>query len=484
MPILRTIAALAFLMMLAGCAGRDPAALQARRDRKIPITLPKETATGPLVVSQAESSPRATNPAGASASGELKAPMPQTEATTPATSRTAPQPVSVEVAPTVAGASSKPTDTGSKRSAASLSAKSSATSLGAVTVPGRPEIVEGPLVQVNNHFINVDDLLGAACFDLDEIPKNLPEQAFSARVEKVLRVELQRQVSQALVLPEAQKALTDEQKKALDTEVDSALRDMVARAGGSRKRLEENLAAIGTTIQAVLDGHRNRLTVQMFLRLKFAPSVGVNRPMMWEYYRANPGQFSSPAKVAMQTVAVPLAAYLPAVAAESQPSSLERDAARAKARTRIEEAAKAIGAGEDFAAVADRFSAGSGNPGGGNWPLMPAGSFRQEAVEAAAFKLPEGGVSPIIETGEGFYIVKARQVRPGSVKLFEDAQAEIERILREKQSGKLYDEFYIHLTKGATITQPEDFLLLATAQAVERFHDASVAAPRASRPGQ
>jgi hypothetical protein len=475
MPTLRTIVAVAFVVMLAGCAGGDPAALQARRDRKIPITLPKESAAGPLAVSPAESSPRTTQPAGASAPGELKAP-------TPATSRTASKPVPVEVVPVVAGASSKPTDTASKRSAASLPAKPSATPLGAVTVLGRPEIVEGPVVQVNNRFLSVDDLLRAACFDLDEIPKNLPEQAFLARVEKSLRGELQRQVSMALVLPEAEKALADEQKKALDTEIESTLRDMVARAGGSRKRLEENLADIGTTVQAVLEGQRNKLTVHMFLRMKFVPSVGVNRPMMWEYYRANLGQFSSPAKVAMQTVTVPLAAFLPA--AESQPSSLERDAARAKARARIEEARKAIGAGEDFAAVADRFSTGSGNPPGGNWPLMPAGSFRQEAVEAAAFKLPEGGVSPIIETGEGFYIVKARQARPGSVKPFEDAQAEIERTLREKQSDKLYDEYYQRLTKGATITQPEGFLPLAAAQAVERFHDASVAAPRASRPAR
>ena len=79
---------------------------------------------------------------------------------------------------------------------------------------------------------------------------------------------------------------------------------------------------------------------------------------------------------------------LPVAAAESQPSSLERDAARAKARARIEEAAKAIGAGEDFAAVADRFSAGSGNPGGGNWPLMPAGSFRQAPHGAQSAFMP------------------------------------------------------------------------------------------------
>jgi hypothetical protein len=460
MLTLRAIAAIALAGMLAGCAEQDPSARQARRDRRIPITPPKEVAAEIVAIEPVESAGAAGQPATSAAPRPLEklAPTAGVPRTRPAVvAKTAP------LMPVTRAKRAEAQPPGTQPAAATLPAKVAEP----VKVLGRSELVEGAIVQVNSRFLTAEDVLRAACFELDEIPSNLPEQAFRARVEKVLRAELHRQVTQAMVLPEAEKLLTEEQKKQIDAEIDHTLREMIARADGSRKKLEENLASVGATVQAVLEGQRNRLTVQTFLRWKFAPSVQVSRRMLWDYYCANRRDFSSPAKVAMQIVAVPMGAFLSA--GESRPSVAELEIARAKARQRIEQAQKAIKQGEDFVLVADRFSSGPGNPPDGVWPLMPAGNFRQEAVEAAAFKLPEGGVSSIIETDTGFYIVKARQVQPGSTTPFEDAQAEIERILRERQSSKLYDEYYLPLMKGATIVQPENFLPLATDQAVQRF---------------
>ena len=448
----------AFLLagLLVGCMDQDPASRQARHDRKIPVTPPKEVATRPVAITQAASAGAAAQPGSPAASGPAT-PLPVASlpvkrpaaVTSTASHPTIPSTVPQEPTP--------PPKT------ASLPAKTQEP----MRVLGRAETIEGPLVQANSRFIAVEDLLRSACFELDDIPKSLPEPAFRARAEKVLGNELQRMMTQALVLPEADKFLTDEQKKAIDGEIDETLHDMIARSDGSRKKLEESLSVVGTNVQAVLDAQRNKLTVQMFLRMKFAPSVHVNRQMMWDYYCANRGQFHSPPKVAMQIVAVPLAGFLPVT--ESQPSAGEIKLARLQARRRIEQAQEVIKKGEDFATVADRFSGGKGNPPGGIWPLMPAGSFRQEAVESQAFKLPESGISNIIETDAGYYVVKARQVQPGVVTPFEDAQAEIERTLREKQSAKLYDEYYQHLLKGATVAQPQNFLSLVVDQAVERF---------------
>jgi hypothetical protein len=455
----RAIAVFALAGTLAGCADQDPAARQAQRDRRIPITRPKEVAARPVTLAPAVTAESATQPGASVVPPELEklAPTASRPGTRPAAARTAPS------TPATPAELQGTRPQGTQTAAAAVPGKVAEPP----RVLHRPEAIEGAFVQVNSQFFTVEDLLQAACFELDEIPKNLLEQAFRARAEKTLSEELRHRVAQEMVLPEARELLSEEQKKQIDAEIDATLRDMIARAGGSRKKLEENLAAVGTTVQAVLEGQRNRLTVQAFMRWKFAPSVHVNRRMLWDYYCANRQEFSSPAKVAVQIVAVPFSAFLPA--GESKPSEAELKAARAKARQRIEQAEQAIKQGEDFGGVADRLSAGTGNPPGGVWPLMPAGSFRQEAIEAEAFKLPEGRVSPIIETDTGFHIVKARQVQPGSATPFEEAQAEIERLLRERQFSKLYDDYYLRLMKGATIVQPGNFLPLAVDQAVQRF---------------
>lgn len=141
----------------------------------------------------------------------------------------------------------------------------------------------------------------------------------------------------------------------------------------------------------------------------------------------------------------------------------------AKARDHIALAAKAVHAGEDFGKVAEKYSLGPKPPSEGLWPLMPAGSFREEKVEQIAFEQESGQVSEIIETDTGFYVVKTKQVEPAATITFEDAQPKIEKILREQVSTKLYTDYYMGLLKDATIVQPENFVPQAVDATVNRF---------------
>ncbi len=327
------------------------------------------------------------------------------------------------------------------------------------------EVVTGSLLQVNDRFFTPQDILLAAALELSKIPKGLPESSFRQRAEKIIQEEIRRQVSQSLVLAEVDKTLTEDQKKLIDQELNDTLAQMVSQTGGSRKKLEADLILQGTTLQAVLDNHRRELSVRVYLRLKFAPAVSISRTMLWDYYRRHREEFVTPRKVQMQIVAVPLSVFLAGGSAKPSPSELA--AARAAARVRINQAAAALKAGEDFAAVADRFS--SNNKPGGLWPPMPAGSFRQEKVEQAAFAQPPGHVSGILETDEGFYIVKTVAVQPESATGFEDAQVAIEKTLRDQQSARLYNDYYAKLLKGATIVTSQNFVPAAVDQAVHRY---------------
>jgi parvulin-like peptidyl-prolyl isomerase len=106
----------------------------------------------------------------------------------------------------------------------------------------------------------------------------------------------------------------------------------------------------------------------------------------------------------------------------------------------------------------------------GIWPLMVEGSVREAEVERNAFALEEGEVCGIIESPTGYYIVKALQVIPGQTLSFEDAQTQINSILREQQYEELQQEYFFGLFEEATIVESEDFFENAVDTLVARYY--------------
>ena len=483
MRLANFVAAMTLAALAVGCGQDD----SAQRDRRIPLTKPKEMVPlsaetqAPPAVAQGEgkSAPRplvanplppASQPASIPAAKPIASRRATTPETQPATKKAAVEPdidlarrltIHFEEEQTESSAA-KPV--GQRVASKPANRKAEPEEL---RILGGPEVVTGSVIQVNSKFFTVDDILKAAGPDLAEIPCNISEDSFRVRAGKVINEEIRRQISQAMTLPEAEMALTDEAKKQIDKEMDETLTDMIAQAGGSRKQLETNLRKQGTTLQAVLDNQRRKLTVQMFMRLRFLPAVSVSRAMLWDYYVRRKEEFSAPKKVQMQIISVPFKSFIRE--GSIAPTEDELSMARAKARDHIALAAKAVHAGEDFGKVAEKYSLGPKPPSEGLWPLMPAGSFREEKVEQIAFEQESGQVSEIIETDTGFYVVKTKQVEPAATITFEDAQPKIEKILREQVSTKLYTDYYMGLLKDATIVQPENFVPQAVDATVNRF---------------
>jgi parvulin-like peptidyl-prolyl isomerase len=100
---------------------------------------------------------------------------------------------------------------------------------------------------------------------------------------------------------------------------------------------------------------------------------------------------------------------------------------------------------------------------------MEAGNFREPDVERIAFALPEGGVSDIIETDAGYYIVKARKVYPGKRVSFEQAQEQIEQTLRERQHLRLQTEYFERLQRQAAISTSKRLVQLGVERALARY---------------
>ena len=339
----------------------------------------------------------------------------------------------------------------------------------AMTVGGK-EVVTSSVLQINSQFITVDDIVRSASQQLGAIPTDAGADAFRKRAAQVITDEVYKQMSEYLVLAEANSRFGDEVKKHIEAEVDKYQQAMVSTTGsGSKKKLQEVLELQGTTLETVMGDYRRRLTVRAFMHEKIAASIRINRQTMWDYYKANPGEFSQPAQVAMQTISIPFRSFL-SLPAGGVAGDAEKQLAIQQAREVIDKAQAQLKAGKDFEQVAIAYSKDSKAAQGGLWPLMGEGSFREVAVEKAAFALKQGQVSDIIQTDSGFYLVKAAQVLPGKVTSFEEAQDKIEDTLASRQEHELTDAYFKKLQEGMNVTSYSNFMELAVEKAVEKYY--------------
>ena len=331
---------------------------------------------------------------------------------------------------------------------------------------GKTVVVAAPGLLINDRFITIEEILRSVADLLAAIPEGRGEDEFRREAAETIQREIRRQIFEGMVLPEAERRLTDMQKRFVQKEMADRLRDMIAEFGGSRKKLEDYYARRGTTLDKIMKLERDSFVVRIHLQAKFAPAISVNRRMLLQYYRKHKkSKYTLARKVQMQIISTPFKAFIRA----ARPSKAQLAAARADARKQIEKARKELAAGADFADVAARLSKGPMASKGGTWPAMEAGSFRQTKVEDAAFAIKEGKVSDVIETETGFFVVKAAKVYPGKVIGFEEAQDHIERILRDEQLTKLQAEYFDRLLARATITSSGQLVQLGTDQAVRRY---------------
>ena len=334
---------------------------------------------------------------------------------------------------------------------------------------GRRELVAASMVQINDRFITVDDVLRPLHGDIMGMPRPTSEEGFRQIAGQMIHRELRRQITEMLVLIEAEKRLTDQQKQMVEAELDRTLREMIANTG-SRSALEARCRQRHTTLDDLLADQRKAMVSQGFLRTKVEPDMVVTRDMLVTYYREHRTEFVEKRKVQMQIIAAPFEAFLPETDdPKAAPAPPVRRLAQQQARQQIQRAANAIEAGRDFGAVARMYSRGVKRHDGGLWPPVTEGSFNESAVERNALLLRPGQICGVIETTNGLYIVKTVKIIPGRLIGFEDAQEQIDEILRRQQYEELSNAYFLRLLDEATISQSPQFMDHAIQRAVDRY---------------
>ncbi len=310
------------------------------------------------------------------------------------------------------------------------------------------DVITEPVLQIDSQTIlTVTEVLRPLERRLERIVGEPPgDKKSKVRVKELIERQIWNEIAETMVFAEASKKLDEERQKHIEAQLRKYRKEMLTQAGGSETKLKQRLAEQDTNMEEVIAARRRQLIIDMYFRSKFTPSVSIPRRRLVEYYNRHISQYRTPKKVRMQIIAAPVEQFLPArpsggLYTEGEPTEEQLSQARAEARKIIDRAAEAIGNGQDFAKVAREFSGGLRAEEGGVWPMMPRGSLRWEKVEKVAFELDQGQVSHIIETDDGFYIVKALEVDPGRQIEFRQVQPRIEEKLRLEEYGRKVDTY-------------------------------------------
>ncbi|MNI10134.1 Foldase protein PrsA precursor [compost metagenome] len=214
---------------------------------------------------------------------------------------------------------------------------------------------------------------------------------------------LQKLIDKELISQEAKKAniqITDAEKEAeLAT---------VKKQFSTEEEFAQALAYYGLTLESMKEDMTTQLQIQKILE----PQVTITDDSIKQYYDANLDSLKTPAQVKASHILVA--------------TKEEADAILAELKN-----------GADFAKIAQEKSLDTATKAaGGNLDFIPQGT-KEEPFDTAAFALTAGSLSDVVQTSEGFHIIKATERKEAATPTLEEKKEEIRKQLTLEQVGTL-----------------------------------------------
>ncbi|HSD50731.1 MAG TPA: peptidyl-prolyl cis-trans isomerase [Candidatus Methylomirabilis sp.] len=250
-----------------------------------------------------------------------------------------------------------------------------------------------------------------------------------------------RKIFQDFIGPERDRRLEEAEKLLMEDLIDRRLMIQVAKREGMLPSAAEINSALeeikrnnnatddaqfrallkseGLTVEQVRRSIGERLAIGRLLARQVRSTIIIGEDELTKYYEANPDKFKRNPRAEIRYIVFPV-----------PPGGEE-----APVRARAEEARARIATGEDFAQVAQQV-ASSGGGHGGDLMTVHRGELAPE-IEAAAFGTQAGGVSPLIRTSAGWYLIKVERIMADPVTPFAEARDAIrDQLIQDKFEDK------------------------------------------------
>lgn len=272
---------------------------------------------------------------------------------------------------------------------------------------------------VNSDLIMMSDVKQELEPERQRISRHHRGDELAQRLKTVEYMALTKMIERRLQLQEAKARGVD----VSDQEVKQAVEQM--------KRQGEKLDA---SDPITLRNVRDQLTLLKVVDREVRSGVMVGDVEMKRYYQEHRDRFALPEEYTLSQILI-----LPR-SPDDTADALE------KARRIMAELKK----GEKFEDLALQYSDGPNASRGGRLGFVRQGEL-VPAIERAIASLVPGGISDVIETPEGFHIVRVEEKKPKQFRPFEEVRFEIQALVFQQKSEDVFQSWLVDLKNKAYI---------------------------------
>ena len=289
-------------------------------------------------------------------------------------------------------------------------------------VGGEPIFVGDMLFEVNQI---VERFIGKASEEVKQrerqklIPKILPKFIESRLLYQGMLTQLPEGVEVENVIAQAAK------------EFDAKAMPGMMKAAGveSVTDFDAYLRSLGSSLRNMRETWGRDQMTKYFLVQKIGNDTDVTREEMLQNYRENIDSYNLDAKARWEQIMI----------------RFDKSDSKETARAEIERLSNQIIHGANLAAVAKKSSHGFLASEGGQQNWTSKDSLVLKEIDEAIFTLPRGALSNIIETKDGFHIVRVLERNDAGRTPFVDAQVDIKNKIIGERRKAAYDKYLAEL---------------------------------------
>ena len=283
------------------------------------------------------------------------------------------------------------------------------------------QVEDGIVAIVNSDLIMLSEMKRELAPERERIQKEYRGDALARRLKTAEYMVLTSMIERKLQLQEARmRGVT-----VTDQEVQQALRQMKQQGGG-----------VDETNPADIKKAREQLTLLRIVDRDVRNGVMVAESDMKRYFQEHRDRFALSEEYTLSQILI----------RSRSPGDT------AEAREKAREVMARLKQGESFEDLALRFSDGPNASHGGHLGLVRQGELLP-GIERTISTLVPGGISDVIETSEGFHIVRLEDKKPKQFRPYEQVRTEIQGLVFQQKNedgfqtwlGDLKNKAYIEV---------------------------------------
>lgn len=295
------------------------------------------------------------------------------------------------------------------------------------------ETVDRIVARVNKHIITLSELRAVSEPFLAAARTQLTGPEKEKKLKELEKSILQKMIEEKLIIDKAKTmGIT-----VTDQEIDKAIDELKQRHSLNDFQFQQLLEQQEIPLEEYKETIKEQILASRAMGVAVHSKIELTEAEAKGYYERHKEEFFLPEDIKARQILIQCPP-------KADPSERQRAEAEAK------HVHKALLNGADFAQLAKKHSQDPSSEKGGDIGHIKRGELLP-ALEKSLFALEEKAISPVIETGRGFHILKVEDKRTKRLKTFSEVKNEILDKLYKDKLGARHKEWIDEVKKDAFI---------------------------------